>query len=67
MKVEISKEEVEALYTAIHFAIKSSAFMQMAAISDPTNSFIKLEDVLKANISMSSSLDFINRVKKEQK
>ena len=38
MKVEIDMEEIEALDIAISFAIKSSAFMQMAAIADPTNS-----------------------------
>lgn len=67
MKVEISKQELEALDTAIHFAIKSSAFMQIAAITDPTGAPIKLEDILRANISMSHSLNFINKAKQQEK
>lgn len=64
MKVEISKEELEDLEVSINAAIKFSALMMSAAVMDK-NSPVKVDDILRANIYLKNSLDFVRRVKKE--
>lgn len=65
MKVEISKEEIDALEVAVNFGIKSSAILQMIALTSPDAAgVIKLDDILRANISMSKSLDFLRKLGK---
>ena len=63
-KVEVSREEVEALQSAIECAIKSNATLQMAALMSK-DSGLSLKDILEANVILSQCYRTVQRFKNE--
>jgi ferritin len=65
MKVEISKEELEAMESLVKYVIKSTGVTQLIVLSTPKMPFLSLKDTMEANVLVSTCYNMVERIKKE--
>ena len=68
MKVEISKDELEALDALTNFVIKSNGTLQlMIKIAPGMDQFLSLDEIMEANLVVATCYQTMKRIKAEAK
>lgn len=67
MKVELSKDEIEAFEAITKYVIKSNGTMQLMASMVPgIDQFLSIDQIMEANVLVATCHRAIQRIKKEE-